>query len=160
MLNRASDEDVKPRVLGVIPARYGSSRFPGKPLALLAGKPMIWHTYTNASKAACLTRCCVATDDIRIEETIKRFGGDVLVTDPACENGTERCLEALLHFQDKGQTFDFIVNIQGDEPFIDPQHVEKVVDVLHSSTDAVMGTLARPALDEQVGLELRVDHMC
>ena len=141
----------KKRVLGIIPARYGSTRFPAKPLALIGGKPMIWHTYTNATKAKNLDYCCVATDDERIERTVKEFGGQVVMTDPKWENGTERCLEVLQKLQAEGKDFDVVVNIQGDEPFIEAHHIETVAKVVAES-DAVMGTLARPATGEAVGI--------
>eukprot|EP00958_Prasinococcus_capsulatus_P022293 scaffold3134_cov414-Prasinococcus_capsulatus_cf.AAC.16 len=133
----------KPRVLGIIPARYASTRFPAKPLALLGGKPMIEHTYFNSLKAGCLDELVVATDDRRIERAVRSFGGKAVLTSPTCQNGTERCLEVLNALRQKGHTFDIVVNIQGDEPLIEAEHIEEVVRVLAQST-AVMGTLARP----------------
>lgn len=136
-----------PRVLGVIPARYGSTRFPGKPLAEIGGRPMVYHTYTNAAAAKTLTRCVVATDDERIKQAVEAFGGTAVMTSESCNNGTERCLEVLRHFEAKGERFDVVVNIQGDEPFIEPHHVDAVAAVV-AKGDAVMGTLCRPHLDE------------
>lgn len=134
-------------VLGVIPARYGSTRFPGKPLADLAGKPMIWHTYHNAKTSAVLTKLVVATDDERIQKVVEEFGGEVVMTDVNLENGTERCHAVLTQLQSKGERYDVVVNIQGDEPFIEGSHVDEVARVVLQS-DAVMGTLARPHIDE------------
>ncbi|QDZ25481.1 3-deoxy-manno-octulosonate cytidylyltransferase [Chloropicon primus] len=136
------------KVLGVIPARYNSTRFPGKPLADLCGNPMIWHTYTNAKKSNCFDELVVATDDERIAECVRDFGGKVVMTSESCNNGTERCLEVLQHLGEKN--YDIVVNVQGDEPFIESEHVEKVVDCIRSGIEAgdasvVMGTLARPA---------------
>eukprot|EP00899_Mesostigma_viride_P016392 jgi/Mesvir1/24754/Mv22012-RA.1 len=137
----------KPRVLGVIPARYASTRFPAKPLALLAGKPMIQHTYTNAKKSTLLTDLYVATDDERIAEAVRAFGGDVLMTSVNCNNGTERCLEVMTTLASQGKQYDIIVNIQGDEPLIEAHHIDVVAGTLLDG-DAVMGTLARPHIDE------------
>ena len=124
----------------MIPARYGSTRFPGKPLADLAGKPMIWHTYHNAKTSAVLTKLVVATDDERIQKVVEEFGGEVVMTDVNLENGTERCHAVLTQLQSKGERYDVVVNIQGDEPFIEGSHVDGVARVvLHS--DAVMGRL-------------------
>jgi len=134
----------KPKILGVVPARYGSTRFPGKPLALIGDKPMIWHTYTNSLKCGKLDKLVVATDDQRIYDAVKDFGGHVVMTDPACNNGTERCLEVLQTLQAQGEKYDIVVNIQGDEPFIEENHISTVIDTV-TSGDAVMGTLARPA---------------
>ena len=86
----------------MIPARYGSTRFPGKPLADLAGKPMIWHTYHNAKTSAVLTKLVVATDDERIQKVVEEFGGEVVMTDVNLENGTERCHAVLTQLQSKG----------------------------------------------------------
>ena len=86
---------LQPRVLGVIPARYNSRRFAGKPLALLAGKPLVMHVYRNACKAKCLDACVVATDDDRIAKAVRDNGGEVIMTDAACETSPERCLEVV-----------------------------------------------------------------
>mmetsp|Transcript_18199 Transcript_18199/g.46624 ORF Transcript_18199/g.46624 Transcript_18199/m.46624 type:complete len:311 (+) Transcript_18199:95-1027(+) len=134
----------KPRILGVVPARYGSTRFPGKPLALIGDKPMIWHTYTNSLKCNKLDKLVVATDDQRIFDAVIAFGGNVVMTDPKCNNGTERCLEVLQAMQAQGEKYDIVVNIQGDEPFIEEIHISTVIETV-TSGDAVMGTLARPA---------------
>lgn len=135
------------RVLGVIPARYGSTRFPGKPLADLAGKPMVWHTYTNAKSSTVLTKLVVATDDDRIRTAVEGFGGEVVMTPVDLENGTERCDAVLKILAARGERYDVVVNIQGDEPFIEGAHVDAVAAVVLDS-DAVMGTLARPHIDE------------
>ena len=119
-----------PRVLGIIPARYGSPRFPGNRLADLAGKPMIWHTYTNACKSRVLDLCVVATDDARIKKVVESFGGICVLTDPNCVNGTERCLEVYRKYVNKGDEYDVIVNIQGDEPFIEPEHIYLVAQIV------------------------------
>mmetsp|Transcript_36088 Transcript_36088/g.102161 ORF Transcript_36088/g.102161 Transcript_36088/m.102161 type:complete len:311 (-) Transcript_36088:267-1199(-) len=134
----------KPKILGVIPARYGSTRFPGKPLAIIGDKPMIWHTYTNSLKCKKLDKLVVATDDERIAKAVVEFGGEAVLTDPSCNNGTERCLEVLKKLQAQGEKYDIVVNIQGDEPFIEEIHISTVIDTV-ATGEAVMGTLARPA---------------
>eukprot|EP00238_Polyblepharides_amylifera_P009839 CAMPEP_0196583580 /NCGR_PEP_ID=MMETSP1081-20130531/43991_1 /TAXON_ID=36882 /ORGANISM="Pyramimonas amylifera, Strain CCMP720" /LENGTH=295 /DNA_ID=CAMNT_0041904515 /DNA_START=55 /DNA_END=942 /DNA_ORIENTATION=+ len=137
----------KKRVLGVIPARYASTRFPAKPLKEIAGKPMIYHTYTNAATSTALDKCVVATDNVEIADTVRSFGGEVIMTSEGCNNGTERCLEVLNQLKAKGEHYDIVVNIQGDEPFIEAEHIDCVTAVVAES-DAVMGTLARPHLDK------------
>lgn len=113
------------KILGVIPARYASSRFPGKPLADIGGKSMIRRVYEQAQIAANLDQLIVATDDSRIYEHVKSWGGLVEMTSSHHLSGTDRCHEILQKQKDK---FDVIVNIQGDEPFIDPAQIEKVTE--------------------------------
>src|SRR5690242_1239937 len=101
-------------VVAIIPARYGSTRLPGKPLALIGGKPMIQHVYESASKARCLDRVLVATDDRRIEDTVRQFGGEAIITSKAHTSGTDRLAEVTRKIK-----ADWIVNVQGDLPFIE-----------------------------------------
>ena len=111
------------KFLGIIPARYASTRFPGKPLADIEGKPMIQRVYEQASKS--LSDVVVATDDQRIFDAVKAFGGKVVMTSNAHQTGTDRCYEALTKIEGN---FDVVINIQGDEPFIDPRQIDvKVV---------------------------------
>ena len=105
---------------GIIPARYESTRFPGKPLALLNHKPIIQWVFENASKA--LEQVWVATDDDRIYDTVIQFGGNAVKTSPAHQSGTDRCAEAARILSQKTD-FDIIINIQGDEPFIRPEQI-------------------------------------
>jgi 3-deoxy-manno-octulosonate cytidylyltransferase (CMP-KDO synthetase) len=112
------------KVLGIIPSRYGSSRFPGKPLADINGKTMIRRVYEQAKISRVLGDVVVATDDDRIAKEIKKFGGKVIMTGEHHRSGTDRCLEAL---EKVGGTWDVVVNIQGDEPFIHPEQIDKVV---------------------------------
>ena len=93
---------MQPRVLGVIPARYNSRRFAGKPLALLGGKPLVMHVYRNACKAKCLDACVVATDDDRIAKAVRDNGGEVMMTDAASETRLERCLEVVRRLRRRG----------------------------------------------------------
>jgi len=113
------------RFIGIIPARFASTRFPGKPLADIRGKPMIRHVYEQASKA--LETVYVATDDERIYQAVKGFGGDVVMTSALHKSGTDRCAEAVhMVEQEKGLPFDVVLNVQGDEPFIDPEQLEHI----------------------------------
>src|SRR5699024_10610399 len=105
--------------VGIIPARYASTRFPAKPLAFLGGKQVIQHVYEQVSKV--LDAVYVATDDQRIVEAVEAFGGKVVMTSSAHKSGTDRCREAV----DKiGKSFDVVINIQGDEPFIQPSQLK------------------------------------
>lgn len=125
--------------LGIIPARYASSRFPGKPLADIAGKTMIHRVYLQASKA--LEKVVVATDDQRIFDEVNSFGGNVVFTSANHNTGTERCLEALEIFSEQQNTyFDIIVNIQGDEPLISPLAIKNLISVF-SDLDVDIATL-------------------
>lgn len=108
-------------IIGIIPARFASTRFPGKPLADIAGKTMIERVYTQASRSQLLSEVIVATDDISIRDEVKRFGGRVCLTSPAHPSGTDRCAEVLQSMKIK---CDAVINIQGDEPFIDPRQID------------------------------------
>ena len=107
--------------IGIIPARYASTRFPGKPLADLGGKPMIQWVYENTLQS--IDDVMVATDHPDIESAVKNFGGKVLMTSPEHPSGTDRCAEVLEMVQDKEKHYDVVVNIQGDEPFIRNTHL-------------------------------------
>lgn len=109
------------KFIGIIPARYASTRFPGKPLAKLDGKPIIQHVYENAAKA--LAGVWVATDDERIAEAVKRFGGNYVMTRDDHQSGTDRCAEAAAVLS-VNHDFDVVINIQGDEPFVRKEQVE------------------------------------
>jgi len=112
------------KILGIIPARYASTRFPGKPLTLIDGKPMIRHVYERAIKAKSLTDVYVATDDKRIEDTVLGFGGKVIMTSDKARSGTDRCKEAFEILEHQGKPFDVVINIQGDEPYIHPEQID------------------------------------
>ncbi len=109
------------KFIGIIPARYASTRFPGKPLKLLGGKPIIQRVYEQV--AGILDDAYVATDDERIESAVKAFGGKVVMTSTEHRSGTDRCYEA---YTKVGKGFDVVINIQGDEPFIQPEQLETV----------------------------------
>ena len=108
-------------ILGIIPARYGSTRFPGKPLIDIGGKSMLQRVYEQSLKSSSLKKIIVATDDERIAAHVINFGGEVSLTSQDHQSGTDRCAEVLEN--EKGD-FDIIINIQGDEPFIDPAQID------------------------------------
>lgn len=110
-------------ILGVIPSRFGSTRFPGKPLIDINGKTMIQRVYEQAKKAKSLSDVIVATDDKRIFNEVKSFRGNVVMTSSSHESGTERCNEIL---EKSTQNFDVVINIQGDEPFINPEQINQL----------------------------------
>ncbi|MBN2639819.1 MAG: 3-deoxy-manno-octulosonate cytidylyltransferase [Bacteroidales bacterium] len=115
------------KALGVIPARYASTRFPGKPLADINGKSMIQLVYEQANKSRYLDHAIVATDDERIYNHVKGFGGDVMMTDTNHQNGTSRCAQVVENLESSGDFFDVVLNIQGDEPFIQPEQIDQVI---------------------------------
>ncbi|MFZ4456363.1 MAG: 3-deoxy-manno-octulosonate cytidylyltransferase [Bacteroidales bacterium] len=133
----------KTRFLGVIPARYASTRFPGKPLVKIGGKMMIQRVYEQVQD--CLDEVCVATDDERISEAVKSFGGNVVMTSEHHKSGTDRCREA---FEKAGKDFDVVVNIQGDEPFIQPEQIELIKKCFSSAEDTEIATLVKPFTTE------------
>jgi 3-deoxy-manno-octulosonate cytidylyltransferase (CMP-KDO synthetase) len=118
---------------GIIPARYASSRFPGKPLVLIGNKPMIQRVYEQASKI--LSLVYVATDDIRIYDAVISFGGKAIMTSTSHQSGTDRCAEAVLKIcEETGQKIDIVINIQGDEPFIKPEQIEDLMKCFDDET--------------------------
>jgi len=121
----------------IIPARYASTRFPGKPLARETGKYLIQHVYERAAEASCFARVIVATDDRRIAEAVEGFGGDVCMTRADHPSGTDRIAEVAA-----GLEADIVVNLQGDEPQIRPELLEGLVGLLSRRPDADMATLA------------------
>ncbi|KAF0683930.1 Aste57867_24011 [Aphanomyces stellatus] len=133
------------RVVGIIPARLRSTRFPAKPLALLCGRPMIQHTFEAACKASSLHQVFVATDSTEIAAAIQS-PPQALMTSDTCENGTARVLDALRQLE--GTPFDIVVNIQGDEPLVDPAHIDLCVQALADDPSCVMSTLMAPIHDE------------
>lgn len=120
--------------VGIIPARYESTRFPGKPLALINNKPMIQWVYENVSKA--LKNVWVATDDDRIFNAVQEFGGNAIKTLSTHQSGTDRCAEAANKLSEKID-FDVVINIQGDEPFIQPEQIELLKSCFEKNTDIV-----------------------
>lgn len=131
------------RILGIIPARYASTRFPGKPLADIGGKSMIQRVYEQCKKCTALSQVVVATDDERIAAHVKEFG-EVVLTAAEHPSGTDRCREALAK---SGDSFDYVINIQGDEPFIDPSQIDLLAGLLDGKTE--LATLAKVIKEER-----------
>ena len=120
--------------VAIIPARYESSRFPGKPLVEIAGKLMIQRTWEQACAATCVTEVYVATDDDRIKDACDKFGAKVIMTSKDCPNGTARCAEAARKLPAK---YDLVLNVQGDEPLLEPAVMNAVVQTLQDAPDEV-----------------------
>ena len=131
------------KVIGIIPSRYASTRFPSKPLAMIKGKTMIQRVWEQAWKSK-LDAVVVATDDMRIADEVLKFGGQYVLTDPNHRSGTDRCREAL--YRVEGQ-YDAVVNIQGDEPFIDPAQINQVIELI-GRDDTQLASLAKRIEDE------------
>lgn len=147
------------RILGIIPARYGSSRFPGKPLIDLKGKSMIQRVYEGASKSLMLTDLVVATDDQRIVDEVQRFNGKVVMTSVDHQTGTDRCAETVVR---TGEEFDVVINIQGDEPLVDPRQLDALLQAFHHP-EVQIATLATRTISEDDlmnpnRIKLVIDH--
>ncbi len=126
------------KILGIIPSRYASTRFPGKPLIEIDGKTMIQRVFEQASKAQYLHHLIVATDDTRIADHVNNFGGQVEMTSSNHQNGTERCAEIL---SNSIEDYDFVINIQGDEPYITPNQIDLLSKSLN--LDIELATLVK-----------------
>ena len=137
------DMSDKMKIIGVIPARYQSSRFPGKPLALILGKPMIWWVYQQCIKVPELDEVYVATDDERIYKTCEQLGMRVMMTSEQCHTGTDRVGEVAEKIAG-----DLFVNIQGDEPLIEPQMISDVIGIFRDET-VYYGSLRKQITDEE-----------
>jgi len=131
-------------VVGVIPARYGSSRLPGKPLVDLQGKPLLYHVFQRCLKARSLSRVLIATDDDRIHKAAREFGAEVVMTGREHRSGTDRIAEAVQDID-----ADLVINIQGDEPLIDFRAIDQVVQLLKEDDAADMVTLKAPIFSEE-----------
>ncbi|MGB9877325.1 MAG: 3-deoxy-manno-octulosonate cytidylyltransferase [bacterium] len=125
------------KTIGIIPARYSATRLPGKPLIDICGKPLIQYVYEQAKKSKVLDEVIVATDDERILGAVEKFGGKAVMTSPSHPTGTDRCAEVAERID-----CDFVVNIQGDEPLIPPEVIDKVAEALRESTSEVPMTSA------------------
>ena len=126
-------------VAAIIPARYASSRFPGKPLASQTGKPLIQHVYEAVRAARRVDRVLVATDDQRIADAVSSFGGEAAMTRADHASGTDRVAEVAARLD-----AELIINVQGDEPEMDPAAIDRLVDLMASRPDAAMASLACP----------------
>lgn len=131
-------------VVAIIPARYGSTRLPGKPLATIGGKPMIQHVYESTSKAKELARVVVATDDRRIEEAVKGFGGEVVMTSRDHASGTDRLAEVARKVK-----AELLVNVQGDLPFIHAATITRAVRSMNRDPAIPMATVCTAILDQE-----------
>ena len=131
------------KIIGIIPSRYASTRFPGKPLADIGGKPMIQRVYEQVKKSAKLTDAVVATDDQRIFDFVHSFGGKAMMTREDHQNGTERCAEV-----GNAHPADYYINIQGDEPFIHPEQIDALAALLDGNTE--LGTLVKIVTDSSL----------
>lgn len=127
------------RFIAIIPARYASTRFPGKPLVEINGKPMVQHVYEKAVNSNLFQKVIVATDNEEIQKVVVDFGGEVAMTNPNHQSGTDRCGEVI---EQLNKSFDVVVNIQGDEPFIHQSQLEQLV-ALFKETPAQIGTLKK-----------------
>lgn len=133
-------------LLAVIPARYASTRFPGKPLVLIQGKSMIQRVYEQASKAKSVDAVVIATDDERIREHAQGFGAQVIMTRSDHPSGTDRCAEVVAYYPDAR----FVLNIQGDEPFVQPEQIDLLADTLMKDGGCGIATLAKEIHQENV----------
>lgn len=140
----------------VIPARYASTRLPGKPLADIAGKPMIQRVYEQVAKAKKPALIIVATDDQRVFDKVESFGGMALMTQPNHPTGTDRLAEVASHHQD----VDVIINVQGDEPLIDADVIDQLADLFLEDADLQMATVASPLLEEEYDEPSAVKVIC
>ena len=130
------------KFIAIIPARYASTRFPGKPLVMLGDKPVIQRVYEQVTGV--ISSAVVATDDERIADVVKSFGGQVVMTSPNHKSGTDRCWEA---YQKQGEEYDVVINVQGDEPFIDHSQLRAIMACFdNESTD--IATLVKPFCEE------------
>lgn len=132
-----------PQILAVIPARYASTRFPGKPLVEIQGKPMIQHVWERVNGLSSIAKVIIATDDERIQQAAQAFGAEVRMTSPEHPSGTDRIWEVAQNLPQ----FDWVLNVQGDEPFINPTHLQAAMDAIHKHPDAAIITLITPIQD-------------
>lgn len=133
------------KIIGVIPARYASTRFPGKPLVHLKGKPLLQWVVEGAKRCTILETVIVATDDDRIEKLCKDIGVEVVRTSPDCATGTDRLFEAT-----KNLDFDVVLNIQGDEPLVGPEYINPLAEAFLNQNGLDMATLAHPASESDI----------
>ncbi|MCC5919915.1 MAG: 3-deoxy-manno-octulosonate cytidylyltransferase [Cyclobacteriaceae bacterium] len=139
------------RILAVIPARYASTRFPAKPLAKIAGKSMIQRVWERVSAITSLSKCIIATDHETIFQVAKSFGAEVMMTDSNHPSGTDRVAEVLTKTE---ETFDFVINIQGDEPFVASDQIQTLLSLLHPNTE--LATLCKAIEKSEDLLDINV----
>ena len=134
--------------VAVIPSRYAAQRFPGKPLALINGKPMVQHVVERCLEAKCFSRVVVATDDERISAAVRAFGGEPMMTSPACASGTDRVAEVAAKLGLEGDAV--VINVQGDEPAVHPQSLAALAKAFEDAS-VQMATLIRGLQEEERG---------
>jgi len=144
LLARARARAVQARPVAVIPSRYGSTRLPAKPLALIAGKPMVQHVHDRCRESGAFSRVVVATDDERIASAVRGFGGEAMMTSPRCKSGTDRVAEVAAQLPD----VPWFVNVQGDEPLIHPDALRSIAGAFEDPK-VEMATLVRPLDPEE-----------
>jgi len=130
-------------ILGIIPARYASTRFPGKPLALIGGKPMIEHVWRGVSDTQAVDRVIVATDDQRIADAVGAFGGEAMMTSTAHRSGTDRCGEVLERLGEEAAGYEVVINIQGDEPRVAARQLQAVAQCFDDDPSTEIATLCK-----------------
>lgn len=135
------------KVICIIPARYASTRLPGKPLKLIAGKPMIQRVYEQAAKAKMPAEVIVATDDERVYQAVKDFGGQVVMTSANHRSGTDRLAEVAKSRDD----VDVVINVQGDEPMLPPEIIDRLSELFAQDADLQMATMKCPMKQEEYG---------
>ncbi len=145
------------KFIGIIPARYASTRFPGKPLARIGDKPMIRHVYENASRCSILTNLIIATDDERIRKAVESFDAQVMMTSTAHKSGTDRCGEVAKKLLNNSSCApeDIVINIQGDEPFISEKQIAEVTEPFMGE-NAEIATLIKASRDENEHVDANV----
>lgn len=131
------------KILGIIPARYASTRFPAKALTKIEGMPMVFRTYSQALKAGSLDKVVIATDHEKIYSTVEKLGAQVVMTKETHPSGTDRCAEAMDLMQNN---YDYVINIQGDEPFIQPGQIDELADLLDGKVE--LATLVTPVKNQ------------
>jgi 3-deoxy-manno-octulosonate cytidylyltransferase (CMP-KDO synthetase) len=141
----------RPSIIAVIPARFGSTRFPGKSLALIQGRPMIQWVYERTMRSRLVGRVIVATDDERIRQAVAAFGGEAVMTAASHATGTDRIAEVA-----RSLSCDLVVNVQGDEPLIKPEMIDEAVAPLAADPSIPMGTLARRVTDQREAVDPNV----
>lgn len=136
-------------ILAIIPSRYASTRFPGKPLAIINGKTMIRNVYERVSEI--VDDVIIATDDYRIEEEAKSFNANYVMTSKEHKSGTDRCAEALLSYENlNNKKFDAVINIQGDEPFIEAEHIKKVLNIIKKKETQIASLVKKIEVNDDI----------
>ena len=128
------------KAVGIIPARWASTRFPGKPLQLIANKPLLWHVWDRCRRAIKLDAVIIATDDMRVAQAAFEWGAEVVMTSPKHQSGTDRVAEVVRN----APQFEYIINIQGDEPLTEPALLDRMVDTIRSNRKIDIVTAAHP----------------